>query len=1142
MTTNPITDARESGTPDTPQYDALPAFPGIPTIPGSAAPERSVSGTPAPAPTPVVTSTEPTVPEATAPTPTPPPAILPELPAESGLRYVDSQSVPALTPDRVQGENAAFVNQVGTRNVEPLLPNPFAFQGLSPDVLYGNASGGTTAMRTSGTNIVEDWLPWVNSLQNSQRAEERAWLDRIRSGLEIRSEMDGSLAPIDMVGGNVPNGAGSTVGRGGVFNYIGAWLIDRIMPGKDYADQFSGAGDFGSGWLGGLFEAVSTFQNTTYGIALDVANNTQALGRAALNTPFDMSDFVDNMRQYQQEFRGDADPTNYMDRAAQGVDLGFSNYGRMESGRVNPLGLWGTENSTEIQDIMRWAGAAAGSMARNLDGSPTPEALEAMRVRDSITPNFGRLGLMALGLTLDVVTDPSDLAKLFARITGGARAARSLGEATQLSRRAAPTASPETLTSVLSTEGAEAISAVQQAERMRATLPDILDFVRPRQAGSVMSPELRSMLPNYTLPTTPPSVTTSAIVPSPAGALIPAPIVQRPIYYSPSAIVSDITASSVAAPTALRGTPDFVVNSVDTVADDVITAAPAIADELAAIPLKSYDVIDAVVVSVARAAGDDTLNLIPNILAPVNRQSVNVIDNLAGDAVVLDIDTLAATLPRNVGNASRQRLTLYNIGAGELETLPPATAAPQRVYIEAPSGMADSPYFPTSIDAARPLADVAFATDKATVIAKADKYLAKLAKKGYVQRNADYSGFILSTKTNDIAYSNPSNLVRLEDAESVYGAMGEAYQRQAKDLARIYRQTRLGEVLAPSAQRTPDMFVELATGYAPKLPTTPNRTLSRSIDSVLSAEDRFTNASRVLQRVESEAANVKLGMRNTTISEGFVNRTGTVKRLKDKAIRTSPTAFRERAFLRAMEEVDEVVNLKVDVKNAARDTYSVDLLPKDAQPLTKNGRLNVTPAELEELMPLVDDLVVDIVDRGYVHFNLVDSLHVLPDGTLKLSDNLQDTQKIDDIFHGVASVDEIDEVRRVERSIAHDRLANLRDNFNIDEYELGNQPRYTEGMFDNALARTVYEYDGDPSNLGKANQLRYQTKYELDRAAMLAKRELEAAIIARETAVTKFKDDVAAYNKRQAAITQEKLKAKQARIDKELSRGGGTCL
>lgn len=1148
---NPITQARVNSEPDTPEFNRLPAFPAIPQIPGSGAGERAVTsegvtetGEPL-APLPPEAGADVVPFDETTPVDVDPfaqPASVPESPvtvAQPGqspqlMRLADLANTQQGGAALTVGEDASFSSVAGDAAVTPVLPNPFRQQVLSPNVLYGNAAEGVTARQVVSTDILGDWTPRLRVLQDNERAQANAQRIATTSGANIRDQVNGNLDPIDLVNTQISRGDGSLVntsndptynvdrrtGLRGIGVAIGAQLGQwfGLDPDNKVPQGFGGSyGDFGSGWLGATLQSVSNFQNQLYGTALDAANNLQAGARALVNTPFDLNDLSANIRQYQQEFRRDGDTADYRTRAARGDDLGFSNYGRMRDGRINPLGMWGTEGSQEFTNAIRQITLTPQTFARGAGGLPTQGALNAREQLNELRGNGAGLAFgMGVGLLLDVLLDPSDVAKAIARFRGGSVAARSLGEAVQMSQRARRGVNAVSeVAATVSAEAAEAVQAVQQTQRVQAAVPP------PPRVSTQVPAGIGIQNRVYTMPQITP-----------------------PQYYSPSTIVNSVIGDNVAAPSYMRGTPEFVTRTVDDVANDVTSAAPALRTELGATPLRSYATVDAVVAATVRATGDDALNLVPNMLAPVNRQAPEVISSLATSAVKLDVEMLAATLPRNVGNATRTRLVLYNNVTDSAATALPATAAPQRVYISAPEGLVNNPRFPVSIDAARPLADEIAVTGKSDVLtARANKYLEALAKQGYVQRVPDYSAFVTSTRNADMAYTNSNNLVKVDDGVAALRAMSDDYVSLAADSARTYRQTRLLEVLSPSVRRTPDMFTELATGYAPKLPSTPTRTLADKMDAVLSAEDRYTNAAQLLQRVEGEAANVDLALRNTTFETGYINRTGTVqKRSNGTVLRTSPTSGRETQALRDLADVDGFPRLQLDVKAAAPNTYVVDALPADAVPLVKNGALNVTLEELDDVLERVDDIVVNMAEKGYVHFSVVDSVHVLPDGSVRLTDNLAEIHRIDDIFYGAAAVDEIEEVMRVERAVVRDQLQRLRDSFDRTVYDLGNQPVYDDGLFNNALARSVYEYDGAPASLANANRLRYQTKYELDRAALMAKRELEAAMTARDSAIAAFKSEVDTYNNRTRALSESQLRAKQRKFDAEMSRDRGQCL
>jgi hypothetical protein len=1128
LLTNPITQAREAGLPRTTKYNKLPAFPAINEVPGTGAPERVV--TPDNVVTPQGTDVLPsadvpggaggevvpfneTTPLDVQPIDTTLTRNVPRTVAQPGeeqpLLQLNDNQQQLTTPTLTQGEDASFNTLAGDAGITPVLPDVNRQQVLDPDILYGNVARDVRAQRTISTDIVNDWAPYVRRLSDHQRANAEYQRQQVISGANIRDQVNGSLPPVDLVNAQVAPGKSGAInvsGLNGIGLVIGTWL-NHTFGGNNPDVNFTGFGDFGTGAVGAVIGAVSNLQNNVFSMGLDAANSIQAVTRAAVNTPLDINDFTANVQTYIGEFYRDGDQTAYYDRAQRGDDLGFSNYANMADGRINPLGQWGTEGDGTFTDAVRQTIDNARSL------------LSGQGYRSDFDVGLAlRGGRMALGLVLDVITDPSDAAKAIARLTGGAREARTLGEAIQLSQRSSRTAAQEGVAEfVATTEVTEAVTAATHSQRMQATLPELNVPVRAPVNAATVTPNLDSLA---------------------------MPPVTPARYYSPSAIVNDITVSNVAAPSVLRGTPEFTLRTVPEVVNDVLEAAPALKAELGALPVRSYAAADAIVAATVRSVGDEALNLVPNLLAPVNRQAPDVITSLANTNVKLDADTLGTMLPRNVGSASRTRLALYNNVSEDLTSLLPATPAPQRVYINAPERLSNNPLFPVSIDSARPLIDEAAAASNAdSVFSRANRYLETLAKQGYVQRTPDYSAFVVSSKTSDIAYTNADNLVKVDNATAALRATEADYVKLAADRALTYRQTRLLEVLSPSVQRTPDMFNELASGYANKLPKLPTRTLAASTDSIIAAEDRFANAAQVLQRIEGEAANVNLNLRNTTFDTGYINRSGTVqKRSNGTVLRTSPTAAKERVMLRELADVTGVPKLQLDTKAAAPNTYVVDSLPPDARPLVMNGRLNVTPDELTDIAQHVDDLVVNLVDKGYVHFDIIDSLHVLPDGTVRLTDNLADTQRIDDIFYGVAEIDEIDEVRRVERGIATDRLSALRDNFDVNAYETGNAPRYTEGMFDNALARTVYEYDGAPSSLANANRLRHQTKYELERAAQLAKRELESASSARQAAIEKLRADVNLHNQRSQALTQTQLREKQRRVDDLLSKDRGACL
>jgi hypothetical protein len=1167
FTNNPVTQARVAGSPRTTEFNKLPRFPTLPTVPGSGAPERYVNdanelvdanneplslanpqngNSPSNAAQQAVNRVTPfanTQPLDVQPfnvsnspfaTPT---GIAPPGQSQPLTQQLSADSL--LTTPLTQGEDASVNAQLGESGIGAVLPNPYRQQQLSPNVLYGNAAEGVTARRTISTDIVGEWEPL--RLSNVQRAEAAAWRERTRAGLNIRDEMNGNLSPIDMVGANVaPQGAASIIdlygtkpdanGRYNVsgISGLGSWLgslIGNATNGDrpDIDVNFTGFGDFGSGWLGALINGVSNFQNSVFGIGLDVVNAGQSTLRAAANTPLDIGDFIADVERYQNEFRRDGDATSYYSRSQRGDDLGFSGFSQSANGRINPLGLWGNERES-LSGVLRLAQLTGDVyiaplerliFGRNPDRERALEEWES-RVR---TSDGTRALMMALGLTLDVVTDPSDLIKVLSRLNAARRGANVV--------EAASNAIPEL---VSGTELAEAAQATQTAQRASAAIPD--PWVTPPAP------------PNAVVPIPPPSTDNFVNVEPLASPWDDLPV-NRPSYYSPSAIVNDMAASQIAVPSAVRGNPNFVVRGIDDVNADVISAAPELAAELGAVPIRNLDVTDSVVAAAVRSVGDEALNLIPNVLAPVNRQPVSVIESLASGEVKLDVPTLAATLPRNVGQPTQTRLALYNNASNDVSSLIPATRTPQRVYINAPEGLVNNPLFPVSIDNARPLIDSLADISVDVTFNRANRYLDSLAKQGYVQRVPDYSGFVVSMKNSDIAYTNVDNLVNVgrADALRTLRANSDAYVKTASDPARIYRQTRLLETLSPSVMRTPDMFRELATGYAPRLPSSPTRTQARLMDAVLTAEDRYTNAARLVQRVESEASNVNLALRNTAFSEGVVNRSGTVRKLSNgKFARTSQTSALEKSFLREMADNVYVVNVEPNSKVTKPFTYVVDALPEGAQPLVRNGRLNVTPDEIDELLPQLDDLVVDMADKGYVHLDLVNSVQVLPNGSILLSDNLSDVRRINEIFIDNVGIEELDEVRRVERALVNDELNRLRDTFDRDAYELGNAPRYDDAMFDNALARTVYEYDGAPLNRNAVNRVRYQTKYELDRAAQLANRELDTAISQREAAIRAFADDVKAASQRREAATQTQLRQRQQRVDDQLSVNKGECV
>lgn len=1149
---NPITNARVNSEPAQPTFNKLPAFPAIDEIPGTGAPERVVtqdgvqpSGeSPQPAQMSDADRAQAAVDSVTPFEDTQPVNVLPfdandaepvnpvtvaqpgETPQLMQLQGAGATVNPAAA--LTQGEDASFATVAGDRGVTPVLPNPFRQQVLSPNVLYGNAAEGVTARQVISTDILNTWRPHIRALNDQQRAQAEAERVKLASGANIRDEVNGNLDAIDLVNSQLFRRDGTPVnedarerilrnrtGLRGIGEAIGAQLGQwfGLDPEDKYPQGFSNSyGDFGNGALGALIQGVSNFQNSVYGTVLDAANGLQAGARALANTPLDWNDLSSDARRYMREFYRDGDDTNYRDRAARGDDLGFSNYGRMRDGTVNPLGMWGTEGSSEFANALQQITLTPQTFARDRYGVPTQGAVTARERLNELRGNGAGLALgMGVGLLLDVLLDPSDVAKAIARFRGGSVAARSLGEAVQMSsraRRGVNTVSE--VAEVVSTEAAEAVQAVQTSQRVQASVPPVPQITRVNTESTIQ------VMPQVT----------------------------PPQYYSPSTIVNSVIGDNVAAPTYMRGTPEFVTRSAADVAEDVLTAAPALRAELGAVPLRSLATVDSVVAATVRATGSDALNIVPNVLAPVNRQAPQVITELAGDGVKLDPEMLAATLPRNVGNASRTRIALYNNVDNTLTAALPATTAPQRVYVQAPDGLVNNPMFPVSIDAARPLIDEIAATGKSdSLMARANKYLQSLARQGYVQRTPDYSAFVTSTKNTDIAYTNLDNLVKVDDGVAALRGMSDDYVKLAADTPKVYRQTRLLEVLAPSAQRTPDMFVELATGYAGGLPKVPTRDLARGVDTIIAAEDRYSNAAQLLQRVEGEVANVDLGLRNTTFETGFINRTGTVQRLSNgNVLRKSKSAGREVTALRELADVEGLPRVQLDVKNAEANTYTVDGLPKDAVPLVKNGALNITLEELDDVIQRVDDVIVNMAEKGYVHFDVVNSTHVLADGSIRVSDNVSDMRKINDIFYGAAEIDEIEEVMRVERSLARDQLERLRETFDSTRYELGNQPQYDNAMFDNALARSVYEYDGAPSSLANANKLRYQTKYELQRAAQLAQRELEAAMSARDAAINKFRDSVNTYNTRSRALQENQLRAKQRKFDAELSRDRGECL
>lgn len=1129
-TDNILTDAVVQNARDasvTADFNTLPAFPAIPQIPETGAPERDVTdegvternnvnnvdnnGALVNAP-PVELATEPVNIEQPRSAP-----VRVASPFEAqGLDLTSTELPSAGATDSLLtvGEDASFATQAGPLP-NAVLPDVNNLQQLRPDVLYNADGFNVQSTRVLTTDILNDWVP--RRVAAEQRAQERAWFDRVSAGLEIRNEMNGTLAPLDMVTGQLPRDArlqtpGNRTVRGfsGLGEAAASWLVNLVNPSAPDV-TFGGFGDFefGNSWVGGAIQAVSTLQNTTIGALLDVANNVQSGVRAAANTPWDLSDFVNNVTAYQNEFRRDGDPTTYMTRAARGDDLGFSNYGRMQDGRVNPLGLWGVEGNSEVSEALRFITAGASIMRRDRYGVPTQSAIDARTTVANTSSNaMGRAALMATGLVLDVLTDPTDFLKAIARLTG-----------TTTSTAAASLRG-------VNTELPEMASAALQSRRAEATLIPDPWLTAPLPNNNVLPPVVENLVP------------VAQRLPDPwAGS-----------YYSPSAIVNEIISSNVSAPTLLRGSPDFAVNSVENVRTSINAAAPALSNTLNATPLPNLATLDSVVL----AGGNEALTLVPNVLRPVSRQLPETIAELASGTVKLDVDTLLATLPRNVEAPTTTRLTLYNNATDAANTMLPATPAPQRVY-SPPTlpGISDS-LFPVSIESARPLVDeIAAAPQRAdSMISRANRFLTRLADQGYVQITPDYAAFVTSTKAdNAITYVNNSNLRRVRSpqvARRMLRNSEQSYVNLANDVSGMYRQTRLLETLAPSALRTPDMFNELAKGYAPNLPAVPNRRLASLIDDVVSAEDNFINTTATLRRLEAEASNVNLQMRNVPFNTGYVNETGTVRRLSNGGVvRTSATSVNEKDFLRALHDVDSVVSLRVDVKNSAPNTYTVDGVPANATPLVKNGKLNVLPetGALDEVVTQLDDLVVNMHSRGYVHFDLVNSVYVKPDGTVLLADNLHSARSIASILgESVNDVELLDDVLRTERSIVLSEVSRLRDGFDVDAYELGNAAYYETGKWRSPLERAVGEFDAAPSDRALANTVRYQTKYELDRVSAVARREVEAALVAREEAVNAFSDAVAKHNERANVLSAESARRRQQRVDAELSRDRGTCL
>lgn len=1022
------------------------------------------------------------------------------------------------------GESVSLQNINGTVP-NAVLPNPTdsvnAF--VNPQVVFAPAEG--FQRRTAISTNLADYDQYIRRPPTPQELMRQL---RANTGADASREASGDLAPIDMASMFSPRNREGVVKPNGLFESLSN-IWGAVTSGR-WQDARLDLGDFGDQWWSPLLYGFGQIDNVPLGFILDGADSlASTFGGTSL--------------------KSDNDPTPFVLRALRGDDLGFSNYGSMNSGRQNPLGLWGNESDKGVEEA--FLGFALKSIAFPFARETLAERIVmGQRIfNGEVRPQ--RAGLMALGLVLDVVTNPSDIVKIAGRISRAGR----VGEAAQAVQETERIANSIPNTSALAIRQP---FAAPQPPTSNLVSRNPFSERRVNDATIARSGAIeRSDLPVYDLPPEEFRQMILDLDPESAarfhselsnhvnryGETTVAP------YYSPSGIVNEVYNSSNAVPTAFTGNPNFYRQLPQNAGNAVIDV---IGEVVPPGTFNTWDNLDSVAVSLRKTdeAGNplttlqsipdisvvnavDLVNNVINPLAPVSRRGVTL--PRLNQELAVDPVTIAETLPRPVSEATLRRMRNINeIPAREPYTVNTRVPA---VFAERGEGL-----ILPKLRNALPLSDMlrtVDAADASDIVNRVDSWIETAAERGIRLKTPDYSGFVV-TKNGDVSYTNMRNLTLDDNALTKLADEIPRYQRLAQNVNNLTRATRLLEVMQPSAMRTPDMLNELLTGVVPPLPKgfVPQRNLLEATDDYVAAQERFSNATRVLQRVEAEYYNIGDALPNRRFDTAMLNRDMTVFRTRSGVVRESATAAREVQALQDLDGLDFMLPLKRQRPDIGPNTYEVTKAPKGSEPLVKNGRLNLPPENLD--VDFLQGMAEQLADRGYVHYNLVDSVSYTPDGRYIVTDDYSAIQKIDDTFGGKATPDEIAMVRQVEADLVNRRIDELTRNFDIDSFELGNPPRYQEGSFNRSIDRIVNEYNRAPEM--HAAPLRQQVKYELGRETQLAKREAEAALTSLENAQKRVQSIAETARNRHEVLTQEAAIRRQRKLDETMSRNGTQCI